>query len=92
MKIDCNCGSTVVDSDSTQKYRWLSVGDWEKLLDTIDTEIENSDGSEESKENAIMKIRYAEKTNQIWECGNCGRFITIKNGDVIFLKQEPHNE
>ena len=91
MKIECKCGEHVVDSPTSQKYRWTRQEDWERLLDTVDSEIEKV-GGDESKEKAIMAIRYSEKSTEVWECPKCQRLITFSNSQVVYLtveKQRP---
>jgi hypothetical protein len=87
MKFTCKCGQLVVDSPANQKYRWTRQVDWERLLDAVDSEIERIEG-EEGKENAIMAIRYCEKSTPVWTCPQCGRLITLKESSVIYLRIE----
>ncbi|WP_236624193.1 hypothetical protein [Rhodopirellula baltica] len=57
------------------------------LLDTVDSEIE-AIGSDSTKEDAIMKIRYVEKSSQVWECPNCKRLVSLHGGEVLYFKPE----
>jgi hypothetical protein len=87
MKIQCKCGEHVIGSSASQKYRWTRQEDWERLLDAVDSEIEKVD-SDESKEKAIMAIRYSEKSTEVWECPTCRRLITFNNSQVVYLTVE----
>ena len=87
MKLQCRCGKTVVDSEATQKYRWMTTHNWTNFLNTIDSEIEKI-GESSMRDQAIMNIRYAEHSGQIWECSVCKRLITIHEGNVISLVRE----
>jgi hypothetical protein len=87
MKIECKCGEVVRDTEATQKYRLMTTANWTKLLDTVDSSIEGIT-NDSMKDDAIMKIRYAEKSNQVWECPRCSRLIIINDGEVRYFKPE----
>jgi hypothetical protein len=91
MKLQCRCGETVIDSEVTQKYCWMTTRNWVGLLDTIDSEIEKIKDSS-MQEDAIMRIRYAASSGQVWECPFCNRLITIHDGKVISLLNESASE
>ncbi len=87
MKFECKCGEIVVDTEVTQKYKWMTTADWIQLLDTVDAEIEKIE-KDSMKEAAIMKIRYALKTKSVWECPICNRLVALKGGEVVYFRRE----
>ncbi|WP_437202157.1 hypothetical protein [Planctomicrobium sp. SH664] len=87
VKYECQCGHLVVDSEGSQRYRWLTTADWDRLLELIDDTIENLRRPGE-KEAAIMKIRTAAKSNRVWECSACGRLLTDVDDTPLFLVKE----
>lgn len=91
MKLECKCGEIIIDSSLTQKYCWMTTRDWTKLLETVDAEIEKIKDSSMLEE-AIMRIRYAARSVQVWECPACKRLITVRDGNVIFLLKESESE
>jgi len=91
MKIECKCGRLVIDSEANQKYRWMRQDDWNRLLDTLDSEIENITGNE-TKEGAIMAVRYADRSTPIWQCPQCDRLITVEDSRVLYLSVEDASE
>ena len=87
MKLECKCGELVPDSDATLKYRLMTVENWTTLLDTVDSAIEAIEDISMTGD-AIMKIRYAEKSQQVWECPHCGRLITMNGDRLDFFRPE----
>jgi len=87
MKFQCKCGETVIDSEATQKYCWMTASERMTLWDTIDFEIEKiRDPS--MHDAAIMHIRDAAMFGQVWECSNCKRLITLCDGEVTYFHRE----
>ncbi len=88
MKIECKCGTLIIDSEASHRYSWTRTSDHEDLINTIESAINKIEG-DEMKEAAIMKIIYALKTYEIWECLVCKRLaIFTDDGEVVFFARE----
>lgn len=76
MKISCECGNTIVDSDrSGWKAHIVPDQDIYAILESIDREIELSGPSPQEKEEACMRVRHllTRASKLAWQCAGCGR-------------------
>jgi len=87
VKVNCICGELFPCLADTEKYVLLTRDNWNKLIDTVDSVIEGFT-VDSIKDDELMRVRYAMKKSNVWECYGCRRLITIINGDVVFLTQE----
>ena len=83
MKIHCDCGSILHDSDRSRKAHLIPDQSIDELLDEIDRAIEQTPRPLRSKEGACMRIRglINEITRPAWQCSGCQRiYVDDQNG------------
>ncbi len=78
MKIECHCGSTIVDhtDDLPGKARWIPDQVWFATLDALDDEVIDPLAKQQLGLNAAFhRVReiLGRNSRLMWQCRDCGR-------------------
>lgn len=85
MKIECECGTVIVDQTDGLPHKGHVFGDkdWFDFWDKIDAAIENPPLAE-NKQETVMRIRQSDMSRLVWECHQCGRlYLEDENHDLL---------
>ncbi|MBP1967558.1 hypothetical protein [Paenibacillus aceris] len=97
MKINCRCGSLIIDQTDyhSNKGYIISDQDYFDLLEIIDNAIEKSGPTPKDKERAVMGIRslIGGFQKNVYQCFSCGRiYISTKGNELKEFTAVEHSQ